>query len=108
MDQVVPLLGRIACALEQIADQSRDTRDSDSPKVSRQTEALVWAITHQVSDNATIAKRFGVTPRTVRRWSDLQKYLNGMKYQESPGEPRTGLYGASGWDGVDDHLPGDE
>lgn len=91
LSQLIPVLDRIACAIEKLADQpaSSSTRDT-SPAVSKQAEAMVWAVTYQVTDVSRIADQFGVTPRTVRRWPKLRQLLDGLKLEVSKGDPNSG------------------
>jgi hypothetical protein len=98
--ELLPILDRIACAIETLAEQpARKSRKG--PRASKQSEAMVWAVTHQVTDNRVIADHFGVDPRTVRRWSQLQQLLDGLRLKVSPGEPNSGYHTT---DGVEAYL----
>jgi hypothetical protein len=100
VDQAIPLLERIACALERLADQPAEGGQSAGPKVSREAEAMVWAVTHQITSNREIAEHFGVVPSTVRRWPQLQTLLNGLRVQQA-GELKRGFHTTNGIEAED-------
>ena len=82
--------------------ESAGSSTPTGPQASRQSEAMVWAVTNQVTSNSKIAKHFGVHPSTVRRWPELQTLLNGLRIQQEAGEVKRGFRTTHGVEAGDD------
>jgi len=100
--EVIPILMRMAMALERIADQSGKHHDDSSVKASRQSQAIAWVASTGVTDSKSIAERFNVDQRTVRRWAQLRKLIDGMRLQERRGRPRKGFRSDLGIEATDE------
>lgn len=101
LEDVVPLMSRIAIALEKLANQAESKQKPDGPNVSKESMAMVYVATHGVTSTKQIADQFGVTPRTVRRWPQLRQLVDGMKLSQSAGEIRSGYQTTNGVEATD-------
>lgn len=88
--QVIPLLNRMALALERMADLASRQHTSGPANASRQSQAIAWVASTGITDLRAIAKRFGVDARTVRRWTQLRSLIDGLQAQARVAERRNG------------------
>lgn len=95
------ILERIATAMERIADYHQGPQDRDEPKTSKQAQAMVWCVSTECTDVNRIAKRFNVSPRTVRRWTQLRALLDGMKMNVAHRDRASGYVSSQGVDAYD-------
>lgn len=100
---VLDRLDRILAAVETMAKRPNENVAESGPKVSKQSEAIVWAMTTNTTSPSLIAAKFGVTTRTVHNWKQLKSLLDNLKQTSGGRGPVSGFRTAGGGvEAVDD------
>lgn len=89
----------MAVALETLAAGEQPKQSTPKPTASRQSQAMVWALTTNCTDINQIAAQFGVTRRTVERWSQLRSLIDNLQHVDGRG-PTAGFMTTNGVEGV--------
>lgn len=101
LEPVLSVLGRIADALERIADNGGPLRPAANTRVNLETVAITLLTKH--GPNAKqIAEDIGVPVTTLRRWKNFKAYYDAARADGLSRRHRGFNHGGGDIDGIDD------